>query len=79
MLSWSPVEGALMVAGSRPSAISTAWRQVPPSERTPARRKLVIALVDHVREHYETTGRLSPNDGIEQELPAEDSAANDAA
>jgi hypothetical protein len=60
ILSWSPIEGALMVTGSRRSAIDTAWRQVPEADRTPTRRRLVIALVDHVREHHARTGRLAP-------------------
>ncbi len=59
-LSWSPIEGALMVVGSRRSAIDTAWRQVPEDDRTQARRRLVIALVDHVREHHERTGQVAP-------------------
>jgi hypothetical protein len=61
ILSWSPIDGALMVAGSRRGAIQTAWRQVPESDRTPVRRRLVIALVDHVREHHERTGQLAPS------------------
>jgi hypothetical protein len=60
ILSWSPIDGALMVAGSRRTAIDTAWRQVPEPDRTPARRRLVIALVDHVREFHERTGQLAP-------------------
>jgi hypothetical protein len=40
ILSWSPIDGALMVAGSRRTAIDTAWRQVPEADRTPTRRKL---------------------------------------
>lgn len=60
MISWSAVDGALMTSGSRRSAINTLWRGVPEADRTPARRRLVIALVDHVREHYERTGELSP-------------------
>lgn len=59
-LSWSPIEGALMTTGSRPTAIDTARRQVPADERTPRRRRLIIALVDHVREHHERTGQLAP-------------------
>jgi hypothetical protein len=60
ILSWSPIDGALMVSGSRRTAIDTAWRQVPEADRTPARRRLVIALVDHVREYHQRTGRLAP-------------------
>ena len=60
ILSWSPIDGALMVSGSRRAAVDTAWRQVPEVERTPVRRRLVIALVDHVREHHEKTGQLAP-------------------
>jgi hypothetical protein len=60
ILSWSPVDGALMVSGSRRTAIDTMWRQVPEADRTPARRRLVIALVDHVREYHQRTGRLAP-------------------
>lgn len=61
ILSWSPVDGALMTAGSRRSAIETMWRGVPEADRTPVRRRLVIALVDHVREHHERTGHLAPS------------------
>lgn len=60
MLSWAPIDGALFTVGSRQSAINLAWRQVPPDERTPTRRKLIIALVDHVREYHERTGKLAP-------------------
>ena len=60
MLSWSPVEGALIVTGSRTSAIDTLWRLVPEAERTPVRRKFVIAVTDHVRDYHERTGRLAP-------------------
>lgn len=60
ILSWTPMEGALYCAGSRTTCIATAWRLVPEAERTPARRKLVIALVDHVREYRELTGNLAP-------------------
>lgn len=62
ILSWSPLDGALMTSGSRATAIDTAWRQVPEIDQTPVRRRLVIALVDHVREHYELIGRLSPEE-----------------
>ncbi len=61
ILSWSPIQGALMVSGSRRTAIDTAWRQVPEDDRTPARRRLVIALVDHVREYHARTGHLAPS------------------
>lgn len=60
MLSWSPIEGAMLTSGSRATAIDAAWRMVPEGERTPIRRKFVIALVDHVREHRELTGLLAP-------------------
>ncbi len=60
ILSWAPIDGALMVSGSRAAAIDTAWLQVPAADRTPARRRLVIALVDWVREYHEQTGRLAP-------------------
>lgn len=60
ILSWSPFDGALMVTGSRATAIDTAWRQVPDADRTPVRRKLVIALVDYVREYHARTGQLAP-------------------
>jgi hypothetical protein len=60
-LSWAPIDGALLTTGSRKSAIENAWRFVPEDERTPVRRRLMIALVDHIREHYERTGDLSPN------------------
>jgi hypothetical protein len=60
ILSWSPLDGALMVTGSRRTAIDTAWRQVPEADRTPTRRRLVIALVDHVREHHARTGQFAP-------------------
>ena len=59
-LNWSPVLAALIVSGSRRGAIDTMWRMVPADERTPVRRRLVIALVDHVREHHERTGLLTP-------------------
>lgn len=59
-LSWNPLTAALVVVGSRRGAIETLWRQVPEEERTPVRRRLVIALVDHVREYHERTGRLAP-------------------
>lgn len=62
MVSWSSFDGALMTACSRRTAIDTMWRGVPEADRTPARRRLVIALVDHVREHYERTGQLAPGD-----------------
>jgi hypothetical protein len=60
ILSWSPIDGALMTLGSRRTAIETAWRQVPEADRTPTRRKLIIALVDHVREYHQRTGQLAP-------------------
>lgn len=60
ILSWSPMEGLLAVTGSRATSIDTLWRMVPEPERTPARRRLVIALVDHSREHHERTGDLAP-------------------
>jgi hypothetical protein len=60
ILSWSPIDGALMVTGSRRTAIDTAWKQVPEADRTPVRRKLIIALVDHVREYHQRTGQLAP-------------------
>lgn len=60
MLSWSPVEGALIVSGSRRTSIDTFWRMVPEPDRTPARRRLVIALVDHVRDYHARTGQLAP-------------------
>jgi hypothetical protein len=60
ILTWSPIDGALMVTGSRRTAIDTAWKQVPEADRTPTRRKLVIALVDHVREYHQCTGQLAP-------------------
>lgn len=59
-LSWAPIDGALLTVGSRQSAINTLWRGIPEADRTPARRRLVIAVVDHIREHYERTGQLSP-------------------
>ena len=62
ILSWSPIDGALIVTGSRRTAIDTLWRQVPEADRTPARRRLVIALVDHIREFHSLTGRLAPSD-----------------
>ncbi len=61
ILSWSPIQGAMIVSGSRRTAIDTAWRQVPEDDRTPARRRLVIALVDHVREYHSRTGQLAPS------------------
>jgi hypothetical protein len=61
ILSWSPLDGALMITGSRRTAIDTAWKQVPEVDRTPVRRKLVIALVDHVREYHERTGQFAPS------------------
>jgi hypothetical protein len=61
ILSWSPIDGALMITGSRRTAIETAWKQVPQADRTPTRRRLVIALVDHVREHHQRTGQFAPN------------------
>lgn len=64
MLSWSPIDGALAVSGSRRSAIDTMWRAVPEPDRTPTRRRLVIALVDHVREYHERTGRLAPEPAV---------------
>ncbi len=64
ILSWSPIDGALVVSGSRRGAIDTMWRQVPDADRTPARRRLVIALVDHVREYHERTGRLAPDPAV---------------
>jgi hypothetical protein len=64
-LSWSPVDGALFVAGSRRGAIETAWRLVPEDERTPVRRRLIIALVDYVRDYHERTGQLAPTAGGE--------------
>jgi len=60
MLSWSPLMGAMVVAGSRQSSINMCWRMVPEEERTPVRRKLIIAFVDHVREHHALTGHLAP-------------------
>lgn len=42
MLTWSPVDGALMVSGSRRTAIDTAWRQVPERERTKVRRRKAV-------------------------------------
>jgi hypothetical protein len=60
-ISWSPLEGAFATSVSRATCIDTFWRMVPVEERTPARRKLIIALVDHIREYRETTGKLSPN------------------
>lgn len=59
-LHWAPIDGALLTVGSRQSAINMVWRWVPEAERTPVRRKFVIALVDHIREHHERTGQLSP-------------------
>lgn len=61
-LAWSPIEGAFLVANSRRSAIAHAWSQVPEGERTPVRRRLTIALVDHVREFNAETGQLAPGD-----------------
>lgn len=61
ILSWSPIEGVATVSGSRRTAIETMWRRVPEPDRTPARRRLVIALVDHVREYHERTGRFAPH------------------
>lgn len=60
ILNWSPIEGAFATSGSRATSIDTFWRMVPENERTSTRRKLVIALVDHIREHYELTGHLAP-------------------
>lgn len=60
ILTWSPVEGAFATSGSRATSIDTLWRLVPETERTPARRKLVIALVDHIREYQALTGKVSP-------------------
>lgn len=60
MISWSPADGAFAVSGSRASSIDTFWRMVPAAERTPARRKLVIAIVDHIREYHARTGDLAP-------------------
>lgn len=61
-LHWAPIDGALTIVGSRQSAINTAWRGVPEADRTPVRRRLIIALVDHIREHHERTGQLAPTD-----------------
>ena len=69
MLSWSPIEGAFAVAGSRSSAIDTFWRMVHEDDRTPVRRKLVIALVDHIRENHERTGQLAPAPDHKQASP----------
>lgn len=59
-LEWSPIEGALLVTGSRAVAVDTAWKLVPAADRTPARRKLCIAIVDHVREYHAITGKCAP-------------------
>jgi hypothetical protein len=66
-LSWSAFYGALVVFGSRRTAIYTLWRLVPEAERKPARRRLVIALVDHIREYHERTGRLAPEPDAERD------------
>lgn len=65
-LNWSAVEGALIVAGSRAGAIDTVWKLTPEPDRTPVRRKFVIALVDHVREFHAQTGKLAPEAPKEQ-------------
>lgn len=59
-LAWSPIEGSFAVSGSRAAAIRTFWKLTPEDERTPARRRFVIALVDHIREYHEQTGHLAP-------------------
>lgn len=59
-LSWSAVDEALLGTGSRQSSINTLWRMVPEEERTPARRKLTIALVDLLREHVAAHGMQKP-------------------
>lgn len=55
-LSWSPLDAALISAGSRTSAINNLWRMVPTDQRTPARRRLTIALVDVIREDVDQHG-----------------------
>ena len=65
ILSWSPIEGAFCITGSRAGAIDSLWRMTPEAERTPVRRKLVIALVDHVREYNARTGLLAPEPDAE--------------
>jgi hypothetical protein len=67
ILSWSPFYGALVVSGSRRTAIDTLWRIVPAADRTPARRRLTIALVDHIREYHQRTGRLAPEPDAERD------------
>lgn len=57
---WSAIDEALIVVGSRNSAVNTMWRMIPEQERTPARRKLTIALVDWMREHVELHGPTRP-------------------
>ena len=64
ILSWSPIEGAFAVTGSKSTAVDTLWRLVPESERTPARRRLVLALVGHIREYHDRTGRLCPDPDV---------------
>lgn len=59
-LTWSAVDEALLSAGSRSSAISTMWCMVPEDQRTPARRKLTIAMVDFLREHVAQHGIQRP-------------------
>ncbi len=72
ILSWNAIDGALVVTGSRRTAIDTLWRQVPEADRTAARRRLVIALVDHVREYHERTGQFAPPNSDLPAMPTED-------
>lgn len=69
-LSWSQIEGAFAVSGSRTGAIDTFWKLTPEAERTAARRRFVIALVNHIREYHETTGHLAPPVAPEDSAPA---------
>jgi hypothetical protein len=67
ILSWSPLDGLLVISGSTRVAIDTLWRMVPEAARTAARRRLVIALVDHIREYHQRTGRLAPEPDAERD------------
>lgn len=68
-VTWTPIEGAFAVSGSRASGIDTLWRFVPDEERTPARRKLIIALVDHIREYHAKTGDVAPGVPVKGTCP----------
>lgn len=68
-LLWNAIDEALLTTGTRSRCINTAWRMVPEAERTPARRKLTIAMVDYLREHVATHGMQQPTlDDLEPAL-----------